>query len=287
MAWIPSSTRSFWFRRCATCCLVRELRATTANIGYYGGILFALFLVGWGMALLVGAGRRPVWTRPHLDAHHHLFFTFYFVERLFHEHLDARRASASCRNRHRRRMGDRRDADLGRVAGRAANHGRGDDAHGLLLRIFSGRPGQLFCRQPVRLEMDVRRGRRAGAARDPDSQRDDRACALGSEARTAWPEIDNATYVFGNILAAISPPHAPQSDVPACLHDWFVGGLCVRAGGDHVSWPRGQDTRHFKRRASRPTARRSFPSERSWARSACPALPTGWDAESTRRFFIR
>jgi MFS family permease len=28
--------------------------ATTANIGYYGGILFGLFLVGWGMALLWG-----------------------------------------------------------------------------------------------------------------------------------------------------------------------------------------------------------------------------------------
>jgi MFS family permease len=28
--------------------------ATTANIGYYGGVLFALFLVGWGMALLWG-----------------------------------------------------------------------------------------------------------------------------------------------------------------------------------------------------------------------------------------
>jgi len=28
--------------------------ATTANIGYYGGMLFALFLVGWGLALLWG-----------------------------------------------------------------------------------------------------------------------------------------------------------------------------------------------------------------------------------------
>src|ERR1700682_2284866 len=28
--------------------------ATNANIGYYGGVLFALFLVGWGMALLWG-----------------------------------------------------------------------------------------------------------------------------------------------------------------------------------------------------------------------------------------
>jgi MFS family permease len=30
------------------------IAATTANIGYYGGVLFALFLVGWGMALLWG-----------------------------------------------------------------------------------------------------------------------------------------------------------------------------------------------------------------------------------------
>jgi MFS family permease len=30
------------------------IAATTANIGYYGGVLFALFLIGWGMALLWG-----------------------------------------------------------------------------------------------------------------------------------------------------------------------------------------------------------------------------------------
>jgi MFS family permease len=30
------------------------IAATTANVGYYGGVLFALFLVGWGMALLWG-----------------------------------------------------------------------------------------------------------------------------------------------------------------------------------------------------------------------------------------
>src|SRR5579859_7974805 len=28
--------------------------ATSGNIGYYGGVLFALFLIGWGMALLWG-----------------------------------------------------------------------------------------------------------------------------------------------------------------------------------------------------------------------------------------
>ena len=30
------------------------IAATTANTGYYGGLLFALFMVGWGMALIWG-----------------------------------------------------------------------------------------------------------------------------------------------------------------------------------------------------------------------------------------
>ncbi len=30
------------------------IRATTANVGYYGGLLFALFMVGWGAALIWG-----------------------------------------------------------------------------------------------------------------------------------------------------------------------------------------------------------------------------------------
>jgi MFS family permease len=41
------------------------LAATKANIGYYGGLLFALFLVGWGMAFLwgpVGDKFGRVWT---------------------------------------------------------------------------------------------------------------------------------------------------------------------------------------------------------------------------------
>src|ERR1700752_4244866 len=28
--------------------------ATTASVGYYGGLLFALFLIGWGLSLLWG-----------------------------------------------------------------------------------------------------------------------------------------------------------------------------------------------------------------------------------------
>jgi len=34
--------------------LVAGIAATTANIGFYGGLLFALFLIGWGLSLLWG-----------------------------------------------------------------------------------------------------------------------------------------------------------------------------------------------------------------------------------------
>jgi len=41
-------------RPCAICCRVLEFPATKGNIGFYGGLLFALFLVGWGLAFLWG-----------------------------------------------------------------------------------------------------------------------------------------------------------------------------------------------------------------------------------------
>src|SRR6202790_5694992 len=32
------------------------MSASNANIGYYGGVLFAFFLIGWGMGLVLGPG---------------------------------------------------------------------------------------------------------------------------------------------------------------------------------------------------------------------------------------
>ena len=42
------------YRRCANCCRAPASRPTQANIGFYGGVLFAIFLVGWGFAFLWG-----------------------------------------------------------------------------------------------------------------------------------------------------------------------------------------------------------------------------------------
>src|SRR5262249_3266630 len=52
--------------------------ATTENVGYYGGLLFALFLVGWGLSLLWGPvadrlGRVPT---PMLTILSSLLFSF-------------------------------------------------------------------------------------------------------------------------------------------------------------------------------------------------------------------
>src|ERR1051326_6193266 len=77
-----------------------------SHIGYYGGVLFALFLVGWGCLLLwgvcvravsgllgmfafVGTDRRSFRTRADVDAHDFLLFRLHFSRSLCHERLDA------------------------------------------------------------------------------------------------------------------------------------------------------------------------------------------------------
>ena len=48
------------------------LDASPANLGYYGGLLFALFLVGWGFAFLWGPVGDRFGRVPHADADHPL-----------------------------------------------------------------------------------------------------------------------------------------------------------------------------------------------------------------------
>ena len=54
MAWTPLFMRSSLCPRCANCFPRSGIPATKGNIGLYGGLLFALFLIGWGLAFLWG-----------------------------------------------------------------------------------------------------------------------------------------------------------------------------------------------------------------------------------------
>jgi mannose/fructose/N-acetylgalactosamine-specific phosphotransferase system component IID len=42
--------------------------ATSANVGFYGGLLFALFMIGWGTALIWGTGPTSIFDRFDLPA---------------------------------------------------------------------------------------------------------------------------------------------------------------------------------------------------------------------------
>ena len=105
------------------------IAATPANIGYYGGLLFALFLVGWGMAVLWGTHRRPF--RPHADAHDHgsVFFRLHLPERVRAKRMEPGDLPFAGGNGHRRRMVGRCDVRLRRMAGGPPQAGCGADAH--------------------------------------------------------------------------------------------------------------------------------------------------------------
>ena len=54
------------------------IEPTTGAIGYYGGVLFALFLVGWGLSLLWGPVGGPVRARSHVDVDDPMLFLLHF-----------------------------------------------------------------------------------------------------------------------------------------------------------------------------------------------------------------
>jgi len=101
---------------------------TPANEGLYGGLLFALFLVGWGMAFLWGplADRFGRVRTLMLTIAWYSLFTFLgaVATRVWH--------------RHRRRMGHGWNFCSGRMARESSQDGRRPDAYGLLFRIFLG-----------------------------------------------------------------------------------------------------------------------------------------------------
>jgi len=88
------------------------IAATTANIGFYGGLFFALFMIGYGTALIWGADRGPLRARADDDAQHFLFFVIHAAGGVCHGGVEPRRFPVSCRRRNWRRMGGGRGAGV-------------------------------------------------------------------------------------------------------------------------------------------------------------------------------
>jgi hypothetical protein len=84
------------------------IAATKGNIGYYGGLLFALFLIGWGLAFLWGpVGDKFGRVRTLMLTI--VVFHVYFVERLCGQCVAACDSSSIGRHRHWGRVGDGRN----------------------------------------------------------------------------------------------------------------------------------------------------------------------------------
>ena len=139
-------------------------RATPANVGFYGSVLFALFLIGWGLSMIWGPiadrfGRVRTLTLTISATRCSRFSAAWSTSIWQLAALPFPRG-----RRHRRRMVDGRDVRRRRVAGGSPQGRRRLHAHRLLLRVLPRRDGQLFRRREVRLAVDVRRRRHAGAA---------------------------------------------------------------------------------------------------------------------------
>ena len=118
--------------------------ATTANVGFYGGVLFALFLIGWGMALVWGPiadrfGRVRTMT---LSIFSFSLFTLLaaFATGVWTLAIFRFLAGVGIGGE----WGIGRGAGLRGLARGTPHHGRGPDAHGLLHRFFLAAVANIF-----------------------------------------------------------------------------------------------------------------------------------------------
>ena len=93
------------------------IEATAGNVGFYGSVLFALFLIGWGLSMLWGPiadrfGRVRTLTLTIL-----CYSLFTLLCGLAAKPVATRGAPAAGRHRHRRRMVHRRDVRRRGMAG--------------------------------------------------------------------------------------------------------------------------------------------------------------------------
>ena len=126
---------------------VRHARRTPAHVGFAGSMLFALFLVGWGMSFIwgpiadrFGRTRALAATDPDLRGVHRRGGAGA-------ERLAAGAVPLPGRHRHRRRMGDGRHLCRRSLARGPPQDGRGLSADRLLRRLLRGRRAELHGRR--------------------------------------------------------------------------------------------------------------------------------------------
>ena len=176
------------------------LPADTGTIGYYNGLLLALFLMGWGLSMLWG----PIGDR--FGRVRTLIFTilcysvFTFAGALAPEHLATGHLPIARGHRHRRRMDSGRNFRRRGMAGASPQDGRGLHADRLLRRNPHGRAAQRDCRRSLRVARDVRHRRLARVPGGADPIRRARTGALEA-ARVRAPRHGHA------VLAPLPPPH--------------------------------------------------------------------------------
>ena len=151
----------------------------------------------------LGANRRPIRPRPHLDAHRALLLAVHLPWRGRDQRVAARSVSPPRRDRHRRRVVDGRHVRRRRVARVTAKDGRRLLAHGLLLRRVPRRDRQLHDRRALRLAMDVRVRRHASVVRRLHSLRRRRIRALAEDAARSRVATHDGRGVRNAVLAAI------------------------------------------------------------------------------------
>ena len=101
------------------------IAATAGNVGYYGGLLFALFLVGWGLALIWGPVADRFGRVRTLMLHDSVLLGLHFSRRVRAQRLAGCDLPPARRRRHRRRMGHGRHVRRRGMARIAPQDGRG------------------------------------------------------------------------------------------------------------------------------------------------------------------
>ena len=117
---------------------------TPGNIGYYGSVLQALFLLGWGLSMAWGPIADRFGRVRALILTILFYSVFTFMCGLVTNIWQLARAARAVRDRPGRRTADGRHVRGGGVAGGSPQDGRRLHAHRLLLRLLPRRAGELL-----------------------------------------------------------------------------------------------------------------------------------------------